>query len=313
MAATIETSLDWKSIRETLLNVPTARPTPPWVKLPSPPTALLRCMQRAQAPDATASELARILERDAGLTCQILRRVNSASAGVTTPIQNVAQAIARLGIRATVNFLTTEVMTQVMKSSSSKLLNINEFCTSNLERALFARHLARFLGADEELAFSAALIADSLLPVVTNQAFRTYLRFCEMPAHERPRLVDFEKKEFGWTHAWTTAVIFQGWSFPDELVCCVAMHHGGLQLLEHPTLRQTSAAAVAISSLIPDQIHQENNGLTQLQKIPNLVPGFELLDIARLVEAELRELTPTGDVPFSLARRLSKPGVLRRG
>ena len=32
MAATIETSLDWKSIRETLLNVPTARPTPPWVK-----------------------------------------------------------------------------------------------------------------------------------------------------------------------------------------------------------------------------------------------------------------------------------------
>jgi serine/threonine-protein kinase len=276
------------------------------VKLPSPPTALLRCMQKAKDPTAAAADLAPIIEKDSGLTCQILRYANSSSHGFEQPAQTVALALSRLGIRHTLNYLTAEVMNQAMKASSSKLLNINAFAVTSLERALFARRIARFLDADDELAYCAALICDSLLPVVTNQAFRTYLRFAEAQSSAPTRLMEFEKKEFGWTHPWMTASIVHAWGFPDDLICCIALHHGGLRMLDDPALRNTAAAAVAAACLIPDQLPQEPDGLRQLRELDSRIPGFDLKEMAELVDLEFRETSPDLENSFPLIRQLSR-------
>lgn len=306
MTGSATATLDWSRLRESILCVTDARPVPPWVKLPSPPTALLRCMQKAQDPNASAADLAPFIEKDPGLTCQILRFANASIHGFAQPAQTVALALSRLGIRQTLLYLTGEVMKQAMKASSSKLLNINNFAASSLERALFARHVARLLDADEDLAYCAALIGDSLLPVVTNQAFRTYLRFAEGQASGPSRLIEFEMKEFRWTHPWMTATIVHSWAFPDDLTCCIALHHTGLQLLENPTLRHTAAAAVAASGLLPDQLPQEPDGLRQLWELDQRVPGFDLKEVARAVDEEFRETSPELQNPFPLVRHLAR-------
>jgi HD-like signal output (HDOD) protein len=306
MITSVAATVNWEQLRQSILSVANARPAPPWVKLPSPPTALLRCMQKSKDPAAAAADLAPLIEKDAGLTCQILRFANSSNHGFAQPAQTVALALSRLGIRQTLMYLTAEVMNQAMKASSSKLLNINAFAATSLERALFARRIARLLGADDELAYCAALISDSLLPVVTNQAFRTYLRFAEEQSSAPKRLIEFEQKEFRWTHPWMTASIVHAWGFPDDLTCCIALHHTGVRLLEDPTLRCTATAAVAVASLLPDQLPQEPDGLRQLRQLNERLPGFDLKEIAQAVDAEFRETCPELENPFPLVRQLSR-------
>lgn len=298
--------VNWSEVKQKLIGKPEVRAMPPWVKLPSPPVALLHCMRKAQEPDVAPCELARIIERDAGLTCQILRRVNAAAEGFAQPARTIDEALVRLGVRRTAMYLLTEGMQQAMRSGSSKLLNLNNFAASNLERGLFAKRLARHMGVDDELAFASALIADCLLPVVTNQASRTYLRFLEGQLTTAGSLVEFEKKEFGWTHPFTTATIFSSWGFPDELVCAVALHHCCGTLAENPLLRQTTAMVVAMAALLPEPINQEPDGLLRLQRLLERFPGFDLTETARLVEQDFQMAAPDMQNPFPLSRRLAR-------
>jgi HD-like signal output (HDOD) protein len=305
MSCLVETRVDWSALREKLLGTPGTASAPPWVKLPSPPVTLLRCVQKAQQPNVAPADLARIIETDAGLTCQILRRVNAASEGVSSAIKSIDEAMARLGVRRSVMYLITEAMKQSLRSGMSKVLNLNNFAASNLERALFARRVARYLGTDEELAFAAALIADCLLPVVTNQASRTYLRFLDDRSQAALSLIDFEKREFGWTHPYTTAAIFSGWGFPDDLVCTVALHHSSSSVMENAVLQRTAGAAAAIASLIPDQLNQEPDGIRRLLELPKRLPGIDVLTIAAEIDEEFREISPELQNPFPLIRRMT--------
>lgn len=302
--ATVATRIDWAVVRERMLGKRDPRHMPPWVKLPGLPNSLMECVRKANDPEIGIKELGKILERDAGLSGQLLRHVNSAASGFSHACSTPGEAMTRLGIRGSVLYLLTEGMKHVMKSSRSKVLHVPSFWCENLERGLFARHIARLLGADEEMAYAGGLLCDCLLPVLTNQASKSYLRF--LGADDGKRVVDFEDVEFGWDHALATALIFHGWQFDAELVCCVGLHHKGETLLTVPDLRNTSATAVAIATLLPEQLRQEPGCGRRLQKIAETLPGFDLLEIAEQVDQEFREAAPEADNPRPLLGRLKK-------
>ena len=177
------------------------------------------------------------------------------------------------------------------------------FYWENLERGLFAKAVARKLGVDKELAFAGGLLCDCLLPVIANAATKTYFRFLEQRGDVASHIIDFEEREFGWHHALATALIFKGWSFPPELVCCVGFHHRGLKALEDHRLNQTAVAAVAIAGLIPGQLKQTPTGIADLQSLESQIPGFNLLETAETIEAECKELLPNVANPLTLAHR----------
>ena len=129
-------NIDWEKLTEDVLGELSDGQLPPWVKLPALPSAVTECMQIARAPDVAPVELAEPIQKDAGLTCLILRHINSSLFGFRHPARNVSDAVARLGVRAAVRFLVTSAVNEVMKSSKSKLINFNAFWCSNLERAL---------------------------------------------------------------------------------------------------------------------------------------------------------------------------------
>jgi len=54
------------------------------------------------------------------------------------------------------------------------------------------------------------------------------------------------------------------WNLPDELICCVCLHHNGTSLLANEKLKDTAPAAVAVSCLIPDPLRQEADGFERL-------------------------------------------------
>jgi len=298
--------VNWEELTEKSLGNVVDGQLPPWVKLPALPSAVTDCLQIAQSPEVAPSELAGPIQKDAGLTCLILRHVNSSLFGFRHPAREVSDAVARLGLRGAVTFLVTSAVNEVMKSSKSKLINFNAFWCSNLERALFAREVAKLLGADEGAAYSAAMLCDCLLPVVTNRAADDYVEFVTNQSQKKQPIVNFENDRFGWDHGMATSLLLRGWKFPADVIYCVRMHHSGLNILKDPAVGSSAAAAVAIAALIPDPLLQEPTGLADLTRLESAWPAFKLHELAETVHEQFEELSPDVRNPFPLHRRLPK-------
>lgn len=298
--------MDWSKVRESLLPTGKRSVVPPQVKLPILPIAVTKFSQKAKNPQVTASELGRIIEADSGLTCELLRNVNSSARGMRQKASSATQAISLLGIRESDLFLTTTAVQRSMRDRESKLMNVRNFWNTNLERAIFAREIAVLLGADQETAFAAAMLQDFLLPALTNDLMNKYLDFTKPEFEEEIRLDQYEKRTLGWEHTEAAGQIMLAWEFPDELICCVLLHHRGLKLLSDRRLGKTPAAAVALSALIPDAIRQVPSGLEQLARLDEKWPAFNLMKIAETVDEEFQESSMGASNPFSFLRRCQK-------
>ncbi len=92
------------------------------------------------------------------------------------------------------------------------------------------------------------------------------------------------------------------WNFPDELICCVCLHHKGVSLLADEQLKNTCAAAVAVSSLIPDPLRQEADGLEQLIELDRSWDALELLPLAERIDAEFQDIAGESNNQFPFFR-----------
>ncbi len=169
--------IDWAAVREEGLSDFSLSVMPPNLALPALPHAVTRFLERSADQNVSLDELARIVETDAGLTVELLKRVNSASSGLSVRVKSVGQALALLGRQPSRMFLTTIGTEGAIRARKSKLINQNSFWNVCLQRAIFAREVARLLAADVDAAFAGGLLQDFLLPLLTNELFDAYLEF----------------------------------------------------------------------------------------------------------------------------------------
>jgi HD-like signal output (HDOD) protein len=221
-------AMDWTQLRTKLIGGRTEIVLPPSIKLPTLPQALLDFNRRAEDPNTGVNELGKIIQSDTGLTCELLKVVNSAMYGLKQKASTAPQALSLLGVRPAKLILMTAAVQTAMQASKSKLINIRAFWTANLERAIFAREVAKLLKASPDLAYSASMLHDFLLPLLCNDKFDKYFEYVQTPEAVRRPLTDFENEMQGWDHAFAAAQVMLSWGFPDDLVCCVLVHHGGL-------------------------------------------------------------------------------------
>jgi HD-like signal output (HDOD) protein len=278
--------VDWSEKREAMFGKTSEPNLLPDIKLPVLPQALIEFSQLADDPYCEIRNLAAIVESDTGLTCQLLRAVNASVNGLRHKISSAHHAIATLGIRRTKLQLITVALQNSLPAKQLKLINLATFWNANLERAIFAKQIARLLNADEHLAFSAALLCDFLLPVLTNNRDERYLEFLNPSSIDSSDLCRFEQQIFGCDHAETAARVMFDWGFPDDLICCVMLHHHGLAIFTDPDFGHSSAAAVAVASLIPDPLKQSSDGMEQLQNLSNIWNAFDLVQFAEVVHEE---------------------------
>lgn len=282
---------NWTALRQSHFGDEPRSPLPPRVKLPVLPHAAMEFSRKSQHPDATPDELGGIIESDSGLTCDLLRHVNSAAFGLRRKVGTAKHAIATLGIRESRLFLLSSAMTRALRSCESKLIDLKGFAAINLERALFAKAVAGLLKADGDLAFAAGMLSDFILPVVTHQLFPSYYNFTTHPEDETQTLIQFERATLGWDHANAAAQVMFCWGFPDDLICCVLLHHMGIKLLADRELRTTAAAAVAIAGFLPGPITQDPAGLARLRQLETRWEAFRLDEMAERVDEEFNAMS----------------------
>lgn len=284
----------WTALRQARLTHLKGSALPPDLKLPILPQAITEFSQKAANPDANPKELAAIVESDAGLTCELLRVVNSAATGLRCKVNTVAQAISLLGIRNCSLLLTTTAVRSAMSSRKSKLINFQLFWNTNFERALFAKDLAETMSADKDLAFAGAMLQDFLLPILTSELLDSYVQFSERSQKAALSLPAFERQTWGWDHALAAGQLMLNWQFPDDLTCCVLYHHQGLDILSDPALGRTALGPVAIAGLLPDFFHQTPDGLDRLMKLDVAWPAFRLHDRLKRVTNQFQETHAAG-------------------
>lgn len=293
--------IDWAKIREEAIGQFALAALPPTLKLPALPVAVTRFTEKASEPDVRLKDLAAIIETDAGLMAELLRHVNSAFHGLRNKSGSVLQAMTLLGLRPTKAFVLATGVQAAVRAKQSKLINQTCFWNASLQKALFAKEVASLLKVDAETAFAGALLQDFLLPVLTNELFEPYLEFSGQREKQPESICDFERSRFGWDHAMAGACLAHRWNLPDELVCCVLLHHLGLRALAHPTLKRTPVAAVALSALLPDQLRQTFSGLEQLVKLEEKWPPFRLRALVEAVDEKhgVMAIGVTNDFPLA--------------
>ena len=305
--------IDWTSIYEKHAAPAAAKALPPTLSLPALPTAVTEFIDRARDPTATARELAGILETDTGLTMELLRFVNSSAFGLTRPARTVQQAIALLGLQKVKGFVITSGTQAAVRAKKSKLINQQCFWNASLQKALFAREVARMLKVDADVAFAAGLLQDFLLPVVTNEYFEPYLKFVSDRGSMPVQMTDYERQAVGFDHAQLAASLARRWRLPDDIACCLLLHHTGLHALADPVLRRTPVAAVAISALLPDQLRQCFTGLEQLTLLQTKWKGFDLGALVARVDEQHSSTGLKVRNDFPLTRRCRPAIELRDG
>lgn len=295
--------INWTQLREQTVGRLELKALPPTIKLPALPHAVTEFIEKSQDPGVGLKDLSTIIETDTGITTELLRYVNSTYFGLRSKARNVLQALTMLGQRQSRMFVITTGMQAAIQARQSKLLNQSCFWNSSLQRAIFAREVAGLLDADPDLAFSAGLMQDFLLPVLTNDLFEFYSEFAGDRAKMPTTLTSYEQTKHGWDHAIAAASLASVWKLPDDLTCCILLHHSGLKLHNHPLLGKTSAFAVATSALLPDQLRQTYDGLEQLVQLEKVWPEFHLEQLVETVDQKHSEIGLGVQNDFPLSRR----------
>ncbi len=297
---------DWLKLRTELIGSVNEDTLPRAIELPALPHAVTEFIEKAANPNFDVKVLAAVVEKDTALTVELLKHVNSASFALRSPVRSVKDAIMHIGINAAKTHLLAAGMRAATRAIKSKLINQRNFWNESLQRALFARELARKLKLDPGLAFLGGLLQDYLLPVLTNHFDKDYIRYMDTEFQNGRDLADWERETFGWDHAAAGAFFAAKWHFPDDLLCAIYYHHSLQTTLENRGPEFFKLFPVAMSGMLPDQLGQVRNGFHELIRVDEKSSAIGLEELCKVVDEEQLRLAEGYEIPNHLSSALAE-------
>jgi HD-like signal output (HDOD) protein len=218
-------------------------------QLPALPQTAVHLLELSKDPKLGPAEFAVPIETDPGLTSQVLRFVNSSDFGFVREITSVKRAITLVGMRSVKNFALWSAVFSLMPNPKCRAFDLKCLWQDSLRRALFAKAMAKQLGAEEgEEAFVAALLQDMAVPILAKEYPETYAELLSARDHGQRRLSDLERAEFGTTHADVAGCMARHWNLPETTARLIEWH---TSLADMNGNASAEGLAVALSALLP--------------------------------------------------------------
>jgi HD-like signal output (HDOD) protein len=183
--------------------------------LPVLPATAQKLMSLMADPNANVEKLRKIVMTDPGMTAKILKIANSAFYGGYRTIQNLSQAIMRLGFRAVENIVMAGSMKGVYKrfGLTEKLL-----WEQSIGSAVIAHLIARRNSpAEAEDAFVAGLLHDVGNVILNNEHPDKFGEVMEKVYNDDVSFAEAEMDVFGFSHRDVGALVVRKWSFPETM------------------------------------------------------------------------------------------------
>jgi putative nucleotidyltransferase with HDIG domain len=198
--------------------------------LPTPPIVFSQIQKVMNNPNASAFDIAAILQEDAAISAKVLKMTNSAYYGLTRTIESVRQAVVIIGLEAVKNLVLSASVFEAFSKDQIDQEFQDRFWRHSLATAFAARMLARNLkckfGFDAEAGFSAGLLHDIGKMVISVYMTDERLKI-KSYKDENPDLTDMaiESEVLGYNHCQIGSLLGAQWQLPGNLVEAVEFHH----------------------------------------------------------------------------------------
>jgi putative nucleotidyltransferase with HDIG domain len=194
--------------------------------LPPAPRVLLQLLPLLGELDVDSSQVVELVKFDPALTAKVLQCCNNAVTGRGEPVTDLHQAVVRLGFNE-IYRLTAAVVSEAALSAEQRGYGFasGQLWQHSAVTAIAGRIIARELGGDENLVFTAALLHDIGKLVLGASLENAYEVVVNRIAGSGQSFVEAEKAILGVEHAEVGGRVLQRWNFPDSLVRAVWHHH----------------------------------------------------------------------------------------
>lgn len=205
--------------------------------LPPAPRVVPDLMKLLNQTDVDSSKIVRIISLEPSLTANVLRVCNSAFYGGSVPTTDLQEAVTRLGFQ--------EVFRLVVAATGAKLLaapqkgyglDPGELWKHSVASAVAAQLMARKLGEDDNLVFTATLLHDIGKVVLAQSIEESYTRLIREAETHQLSLLESEKKLLGVNHAEVGGRLLVRWKFSPNVVSAVTHHHAPKDAGSHQRL-----------------------------------------------------------------------------
>ncbi len=196
-------------------------------ELPTLPQVASKVMKLIDDPNSSATDLQRVMSRDAALAGKMLKLVNSAFYGLPHKVSNLNQAIVLLGFNTIKSLaLSVSVFGVFGKAKPGGKFDRERFWRHSVGSACIYRVLARKVqGVDPETAFVAGLLHDIGKLVLDQYAPEELAAILAEAEKRQCAFVDAERALFGADHSIIGGQLADRWGFPDVLASWIKQHH----------------------------------------------------------------------------------------
>ena len=233
--------------------------------LPSPPKVYLQLNAMLENNSTDSQKIADIITQDPALTAKILQISNSPSMNTGKPLNNIADAITKMGLEA----LSCVVMTAELFAYAP---NIQGF--SIIDEQLHSLAIAKFASSlvkphlRQQTMLSGLLhdIGRVVLFEMDAQLTKTYFKHCSS-SHDN---ISLEHKIFGTDHCRVGGYLLHCWNFPYTLISVLLNHHNPEKLLtnEFGAVQAVYLANCLLNDQLPHDKFLEHFKLTNsLEKL----------------------------------------------
>lgn len=193
-------------------------------QLPSLPTVVMEIMNTFNNDRADVATLVGHINQDPALTVKVIRVANSSFFGLSRQIGSVQEAVMVIGFGSLRGLVTAAALVNAFPSEGN-VFDGRRFWQHSMETGSCAKALARRLGADPEVAFTAGLLHDLGRLVLGVYFYDTFLRVLEYRKNNGVSMLAAEQAVLGLDHAALGAKAAERWCLPPAIQAAIGEHH----------------------------------------------------------------------------------------
>ncbi len=236
------------------------------IKLPALPKVWIDLQELMNDPEASATEIAKVIKYDPKLTTSLLNLVNSAMFGLPSKVDTLPRAVTIVGSRQISIMALGSLLISMFQDLPPDVIDIKDFWKHSISCAILSHNLAVAAGKEEpERFFVAGLIHDigrlSLFSVNPDLAQVAL----SLEYKNDITLDEAERRVFDFDHAMLGALIFKRWNLPESLVLTALNHHSAEKCTCHEVASVVHVANIISLALGLGAAREEHVGPMSLE------------------------------------------------
>jgi HD-like signal output (HDOD) protein len=271
-------------------------------KIPPFPAAAARLISEINNTEPDIGRLVKVISSAPSISAKVIQTVNSSLFALKFPVTDIQHAVTLLGLKYIREIAFTYVVMDALPEPKEGLFDHESFLADSLIAAMLAKEFARICFKEQEdVAFTASLLADIALPVLLSSWQEYYEPIIAEWKTSPERLSEIERRHFGWDHGQAGAWIAKSWGFPEEMVCYIASHNLSRDHIRDVGLEDTVVVPMAIaamaSNLLKSDLNSSKKVVETAVSILPIIPSkiIEAVEGIKISFEEMRKLFGLAD------------------